>query len=102
MVSLSLALLLGISSVVFAGTVVYDLEFTWISAAPDGFTRPVIAINGQFPGPTIYCTVGDRVIVRAVNNLGNTSATIHFHGLYQNGSTAQDGVDGVSQVHNIL
>jgi iron transport multicopper oxidase len=75
----------------------YNWELGWINASPDGFERPVVAINGQFPLPTINVTLGDQIIINAVNNLGNSSATLHFHGLYQNGSTSQDGPFQVSQ-----
>jgi iron transport multicopper oxidase len=67
-------------SLALAKVVTYNFNIGWISAAPDGFTRPVIAINEQFPLPTINVTVGDQVVINAVNNLGNTSATLHFHG----------------------
>lgn len=88
---------LSFASLVHCTTHIYDWEFTWISAAPDGLVRPVISVNGQFPPPTINIVKGDRVIIHAFNNLGNTSATLHFHGIYQNGSTSQDGPFQVSQ-----
>jgi Multicopper oxidase len=33
--------------------------------------RPIIAINGQWPSPTIEANVGDDVAVTVNNNLGN-------------------------------
>jgi iron transport multicopper oxidase len=86
------------ASTTFAKDVTFDWNLGWIDANPDGrLVRPVIAINGQFPLPTINITLYDRVIINAVNDLGNTSATVHFHGIYQTGSTAQDGPYQVSQ-----
>jgi FtsP/CotA-like multicopper oxidase with cupredoxin domain len=42
----------------------YNLSFDWKELAPDGFTRPTITVNGQFPAPTIRCKQGDRLIIR--------------------------------------
>lgn len=35
---------------------VYNLEITNTTMAPDGFERLVMAINGQYPGPTVSDT----------------------------------------------
>jgi iron transport multicopper oxidase len=81
-----------------AKDVTFNWSLGWINANPDGrLVRPVIAINGQFPLPTISITLHDRIIINVVNDLGNTSATLHFHGIFQTGSTAQDGPYQVSQ-----
>jgi hypothetical protein len=32
----------------------YSLEITNTTMAPDGFERLVMAVNGQFPGPTLH------------------------------------------------
>lgn len=81
-----------------AATVTYDFDIGWVMANPDGmFERPTIGINGQWPLPQIRATVGDRVIVNVNNRLGNQSTTLHFHGLFMNGSTEMDGPAGVSQ-----
>ena len=37
-------------------------------------------INGQFPCPTIEANVGDTIVVNVVNQLGNETMGIHFHG----------------------
>ncbi|KAF1969978.1 hypothetical protein BU23DRAFT_650742 [Bimuria novae-zelandiae CBS 107.79] len=70
-----------------------------IQAAPDGFVRPVISVNGEWPyvPPTIEADVGDTIVVNTYNDLGNETTSIHFHGMYQNGTTATDGPVGVSQ-----
>jgi iron transport multicopper oxidase len=90
-------LLLGYCQVTTAKIVTHHFDIGWISASPDGFVRPVVAINGQFPAPTINVTLGDELVIHVFNNLGNSSATLHFHGIYQQGSTAQDGPFQVSQ-----
>jgi hypothetical protein len=76
----------------------YDFNITWVTANPDALqARPVVGINGQWPIPTIKTTVGDRIIVRVHNQLGNQSTSLHFHGLFLNGATEMDGAPGVSQ-----
>lgn len=81
-----------------AAIVTYDFNITWVRANPDGLLeRPTIGINNQWPLPIIYATVGDTVIIDVENQLGNQSTTLHFHGLYMNGTTHMDGPLQVSQ-----
>ena len=56
-----------------------------------------MGINGQWPIPEITATVGDRVVVNVQNQLGNATTSLHFHGLYQNGTNDMDGVVGATQ-----
>lgn len=91
-------LLLAFVYIAEAATVTYDFNITWVRANPDGiFERPTIGINGQWPPPTMRATKGDRVIVNVENQLGNQTATLHFHGLFMNGTTDMDGPAQVSQ-----
>ncbi|KAF2497204.1 iron transport multicopper oxidase FET3 precursor [Lophium mytilinum] len=81
-----------------AATVTYDFDIGWVYANPDGMAnRPVIGINGKWPIPIIAADIGDRIIVNAKNSLGNESTSLHFHGLYQNGTNHMDGPVGVTQ-----
>ncbi len=81
-----------------AATITYDFNITWVTANPDGlFERSVIGINDQWPIPYITADVGDRVVVNVLNQLGNESTSLHFHGIYQNGSTEMDGSVGATQ-----
>lgn len=80
-----------------AATVTYDWDISWVSAAPDGFERPVIGINGQWPCPTIDVNVGDTVVVNVQNNLGNQSTSLHWHGIHQRGTGYMDGSTGATQ-----
>jgi iron transport multicopper oxidase len=92
------ALILYIAVPSRAETRTYDFTVGWVTANPDGaFERPVMGINGQWPIPYIVADVGDRVIVNVVNELGNQSTGLHFHGLYQNGTTHMDGPVRVTQ-----
>lgn len=80
-----------------AETVTYDWNVTWLTAAPDGYSRAVIGINDYWPLPTINASVGDTVVVNLYNALGNESTGLHFHGIYQNGTTEMDGPAFTSQ-----
>ena len=76
----------------------YDFTIQWVTRNPDGLAdRPVMGINGEWPLPRIEATVGDRVIVNVNNQLGNQSTSIHFHGIFMNGTNEMDGVTGVTQ-----
>ena len=86
---------LGVS---LAKTITFDFNITWVTANPDGaFVRPTIGINGQWPIPVMRSTVGDRIIVNVNNQLGNQSTSLHFHGLFMNGTTEMDGPSYVTQ-----
>lgn len=81
-----------------AATVSYDFNVTWVTANPDSaFDRRTIGINGQWPLPPITADVGDDIVVRVTNQLGNQSTSLHFHGLFQNGTTHMDGPADVTQ-----
>ncbi|KAL5116135.1 hypothetical protein ACEQ8H_006032 [Pleosporales sp. CAS-2024a] len=83
---------------VHGATVTYDFDVAWTYANPDGQqTRPVMGVNGQWPVPAIVATKGDQVVVKVKNSLGNESTSLHFHGLYMNGSTHMDGPVQVTQ-----
>ncbi|EMR64985.1 putative multicopper oxidase protein [Eutypa lata UCREL1] len=81
-----------------AATVSYDFNVTWVTANPDSaFDRRTIGINGQWPLPPITADVGDDIVVHVTNQLGNQSTSLHFHGLFQNGTTHMDGPADVTQ-----
>jgi len=81
-----------------AATRTYDFTVGWVTANPDGqFDRPVMGVNGQWPIPAITGDIGDRIVVNVKNELGNQTTSLHFHGLFQNGTTHMDGPDMVSQ-----
>lgn len=83
---------------VTTSTVQHDFDIAWIWADPSGtHARPVIGVNGQWPPPTINAMVGDVVVINVHNSLGNQSTSLHFHGLFMNGSSHMDGTSYVSQ-----
>lgn len=92
------AALAAVAGVAAAATVNYDFNITWVTANPDGaFPRPVVGVNGQWPIPKIEADIGDRIVVKVNNQLGNQTTSLHFHGLFMNGTNHMDGPDGVTQ-----
>ncbi|KAK1625520.1 Cupredoxin [Colletotrichum phormii] len=95
---LSLALACVASRLAVGATVNYDFTVGWVTANPDGaFDRPVIGINGKWPIPQIEANIGDNTVINVHNDLGNQSTSLHFHGLFMNGTTHMDGPAQVSQ-----
>jgi FtsP/CotA-like multicopper oxidase with cupredoxin domain len=71
----------------------WDIEENY--HAPDGFTRKMFLVNGQFPGPKIEVNHGDVVKVN-VNNKLNEPTSLHWHGMFQKGNPWMDGVPGMT------
>ncbi|TEB28872.1 laccase 2 precursor [Coprinellus micaceus] len=74
--------------------------------APDGFDRSTVLAGASdasvaFPGPLIRGNKGDRFALNVINHLADTSmlrsTAIHWHGLFQKGSSWADGPVGVTQ-----
>ncbi|KAG6888181.1 hypothetical protein C0995_010025 [Termitomyces sp. Mi166 len=80
--------------------------------APDGFARSAVLASGTgtdtpFPGVLITAqkylpsTKGDRMKINVTDSLNDTtmltSTSIHWHGLFQNGSSWADGSASVTQ-----
>ncbi|XP_026666521.1 laccase-1-like isoform X2 [Ceratina calcarata] len=63
----------------------------------NGFSRSILAVNRQMPGPSIQVCQGDRVIVDVINLLYTESTTIHWHGQHHVQTPYMDGVPYVSQ-----
>ncbi|WVW85346.1 hypothetical protein I302_107384 [Kwoniella bestiolae CBS 10118] len=74
----------------------YWFEIGTATANPDGYTRQIYTVNGQFPGPLIEVNYGDTLVVHVHNTL-DTPQAVHWHGLNQNGTGYMDGVPGISQ-----
>ncbi|RDB27747.1 Laccase-2 [Hypsizygus marmoreus] len=85
---------------------VADLHIVNKQIAPDGFTRSAVlagstAEHAQFPGPLIQGSKGSRFLLNVIDSLtDNTmlkSTSIHWHGIFQEGSSWADGPVGVTQ-----
>ncbi|GJJ09696.1 hypothetical protein Clacol_003920 [Clathrus columnatus] len=77
-------------------TRVYDFFIDLARGAPDGVPRTMLVVNGRYPGPTIVANQWDRLVVNVHNNLPNATS-IHWHGLFQNGTNYYDGTAGITQ-----
>ncbi|KJR81854.1 uncharacterized protein SPSK_00932 [Sporothrix schenckii 1099-18] len=86
-----------LASRTLAATVTVNWDITWVNAAPDGFSRPVIGINGAWPCPTLEATAGDIIQLTINNQLGNETTGLHFHGIDQVQTPWMDGPSGVTQ-----
>ncbi|KAI0889416.1 putative multicopper oxidase [Annulohypoxylon maeteangense] len=74
----------------------YDWIIVDKEGDPDGVVKPMMTINGQFPGPLVEVNEGDVVEVNVQNSAVNSTA-IHWHGIFQNGTNWMDGAAGVTQ-----
>ena len=64
----------------------------------DGKTfRTVIAVNSQFPGPTLVVHEDQTVIVNVKNNLTDQDISVHWHGMFQRNTPWMDGVGLTTQ-----
>ncbi|KAM0055113.1 putative laccase [Helianthus debilis subsp. tardiflorus] len=58
--------------------------------------KPIVTVNGMFPGPTVYAREGDRVLIN-VTNLAQYNMSIHWHGLKQYANGWADGPAYITQ-----
>ncbi|KAB5517485.1 multicopper like protein [Coniochaeta sp. 2T2.1] len=75
----------------------YNLVISEGQGWPDGVVRDMLFINGKFPGPLIEVNRGDRLVVNVTNHRTKNATTMHWHGLFQNGTNWFDGTAGVTQ-----
>ena len=90
------------SSCYIGGTIIRDETFTTnncsVPMTLDGVNyRTLLLINGRIPGPTLVVYAGQIVVVHVVNKLESIGITIHWHGMFQQGSEWMDGVGFISQ-----
>lgn len=96
--ALSVFIFAVLSSLVAGKTHTWYFNTTWVDANPDGtFERPVIGFNGTWPLPILRVTTGDTVNLYLTNGFDDRNTSLHFHGLFQNGSAQMDGPEMVTQ-----
>ncbi|KAJ4288428.1 laccase, multicopper oxidase, benzenediol:oxygen oxidorectuctase [Kalmusia sp. IMI 367209] len=78
-------------------TVKYTFKLSNMTMAPDGVSRHMQVVNGQYPGPTIEANWGDNIEVTVVNNLVANGTGIHWHGLRMLGTNDMDGTAGLTE-----
>ncbi|XWS74853.1 hypothetical protein CRYUN_Cryun01aG0033700 [Craigia yunnanensis] len=59
-------------------------------------TKPIVTVNGKFPGPTLYAREDDNVLVRVANHV-QYNVTIHWHGVRQLRTGWSDGPAYITQ-----
>ncbi|KAJ8426255.1 hypothetical protein Cgig2_013557 [Carnegiea gigantea] len=59
-------------------------------------TKPILTVNGKFPGPTLYVYKGDTIKVKVINR-GQHNITFHWHGVKQPRNPWSDGPEYVTQ-----
>lgn len=59
-------------------------------------TKPIVTVNGLFPGPTVYAREGDTVLVKVVNH-ARYNLSIHWHGIRQLRTGWADGPAFITQ-----
>ncbi|CAN6246091.1 unnamed protein product [Urochloa humidicola] len=74
----------------------YDFYITETKVTRLCHEKTILAVNGQFPGPTIYARNGDVVVVN-VYNQGNKNITLHWHGVDQPRNPWFDGPEYITQ-----
>ncbi|XP_076675786.1 uncharacterized protein LOC143372966 [Andrena cerasifolii] len=65
--------------------------------ALDGVERMALTVNRMIPGPSIQACLGDYIVVDVLNKIKEEAITIHWHGVFQNGSQYYDGPPFVTQ-----
>lgn len=59
-------------------------------------SKPIVTVNGLFPGPTLYAREGDTVLVKVVNHV-KYNVSIHWHGIRQLRTGWADGPAFITQ-----
>lgn len=77
----------------------YDFNVSRAVIAPDGYEKPVLLVNNQFPGPLIEANWGDWIEVTVTNNIVDEEegTAMHWHGFLQEDTAWEDGTPGVTQ-----
>ncbi|KAJ2620898.1 ferroxidase fet3 [Coemansia sp. RSA 1358] len=86
---------------IFSWTPEATLEYDWNIELVDFnmeelFTRKAIGINGKWPIPAVVADLGDMLVIN-LNNKLDEPTSLHFHGLFQNGTNFYDGAVGVTE-----
>jgi Multicopper oxidase len=79
-------------------TIIRSWNVTTGFRSPDGVKKLVYLVNDQFPGPTIECRSGDRLVIHVTNSLASgEGVSFHWHGLEIRNATRMDGAVGFTQ-----
>ncbi|TVY85339.1 Laccase [Lachnellula suecica] len=78
-------------------TVKYTLDISQKTLAPDGTSKTMFVVNGQYPGPTITANWGDFLEITVTNSMTTNGTSMHWHGIVQKNTNNMDGVNGVTE-----
>lgn len=79
-------------------TIIHNWTITSAIRSPDGVKKSVYLVNGEFPGPTIECRSGDKLVIHVTNDLqSGDGVSIHWHGLNLRNANIMDGAVGFTQ-----
>ncbi|CAL5362644.1 unnamed protein product [Camellia sinensis] len=92
-----LSILVGIQSS-YASQITRSFQFNleWTEVSRLCHRKPLLTVNGKYPGPTIAVHEGDNVVVK-VTNLAARNTTIHWHGIRQLRTGWADGPAYITQ-----
>ncbi|KAJ6399173.1 hypothetical protein OIU77_019842 [Salix suchowensis] len=71
--------------------VVKDAPYTRLCS-----TKNIMTVNGQFPGPTLYVTTGETIVVDVINKSPH-NITMHWHGVKEPNYPWSDGPEYITQ-----
>jgi L-ascorbate oxidase len=78
-----LVLLMAMLHTAEAAVVEYDWDVDYVWGAPDCVEKLILAVNGQYPSPTIRAVEGDTVVVKVTNHIPTEGVVFHWHGMHQ-------------------
>lgn len=87
-----------VCTLVSATTHTWYFKTSWVTKNPDGcFERRVIGFNGTWPLPILRVKQNDTINLYLTNGFDDRNTSLHFHGMFQNGSSQMDGPEMVTQ-----
>ena len=95
MLLLHLPTFLGLVGVCHGALKTFTLDVNYTNAAPDGYDMRMMLANGVIDFPIIIET-GDDVEITVINNM-DVPTSLHWHGIFQEGTPWYDGAAGVTQ-----
>nr|QCZ35171.1 laccase 4 [Salvia miltiorrhiza] len=90
------AVILALQGHASATTKHFKFSVEWKTVTRLCHTKPVLTVNGKYPGPTIAVNEGDNVLVTVTNRVARNT-TIHWHGVRQLRTGWADGPAYVTQ-----
>eukprot|EP01018_Ginkgo_biloba_P029104 Gb_23947 [translate_table: standard] len=74
----------------------FDFHLRFQNTTRLGHSKPLLTVNGQYPGPTIAVNDGDNVVVKVSNHVQHNT-TLHWHGIRQYRTGWADGPAYITQ-----